>query len=128
MAAPADLMMWREASIISGPMPSPCATVTGLLVDMIANPTGYQVRLDWIERATREGGVMQFLRFGIFLVIGACLPAVFLKAADEPATANGTAAWSSKAAAGYLDARMDWWAGWKSSARDHATFSVSCHT
>jgi squalene-hopene/tetraprenyl-beta-curcumene cyclase len=71
---------------------------------------------------------MQFLRFGIFLVIGACLPAVFLKAADEPATANGTAAWSSKAAAGYLDARMDWWAGWKSSARDHDTFCVSCHT
>jgi squalene-hopene/tetraprenyl-beta-curcumene cyclase len=71
---------------------------------------------------------MRFIRFGILLVIGASLHASFLEAADEPATANGTAGWSSKAAAGYLDARMDWWSGWKSSARDHDTFCVSCHT
>jgi squalene-hopene/tetraprenyl-beta-curcumene cyclase len=36
--------------------------------------------------------------------------------------------WSPKAAAGYLDARMDWWATWPKSARDHGTFCVSCHT
>jgi squalene-hopene/tetraprenyl-beta-curcumene cyclase len=46
-----------------------------------------------------------------------------LFAADEPSPA-----WNSKAAAAYLDGRMDWWMSWKSAARDHETFCVSCHT
>jgi squalene-hopene/tetraprenyl-beta-curcumene cyclase len=36
--------------------------------------------------------------------------------------------WSPKNAAAYLDQRADWWIGWKSSARDHGTFCISCHT
>src|SRR5437879_3184979 len=39
-----------------------------------------------------------------------------------------SAAWSSKAAATYLDDRMTWWISWPQSARDHDTFCVSCHT
>ena len=39
-----------------------------------------------------------------------------------------SAAWSSKAAATYLDDRMSWWISWPQSARDHDTFCVSCHT
>ncbi|HEV2448752.1 MAG TPA: hypothetical protein VGS58_22620, partial [Candidatus Sulfopaludibacter sp.] len=36
--------------------------------------------------------------------------------------------WSAKSAAAYLDGRMEWWMTWKSAARDHDTFCVSCHT
>jgi len=36
--------------------------------------------------------------------------------------------WDAKAAAGYLDQRVDWWMGWPRAARDHETFCVSCHT
>jgi squalene-hopene/tetraprenyl-beta-curcumene cyclase len=48
--------------------------------------------------------------------------AIPLFAGDDAAT------WSPKNAAGYLDQRADWWIGWKSSARDHGTFCISCHT
>jgi squalene-hopene/tetraprenyl-beta-curcumene cyclase len=36
--------------------------------------------------------------------------------------------WSPKAAAGYLDGRMEWWLHWPNAARDHDTTCVSCHT
>jgi squalene-hopene/tetraprenyl-beta-curcumene cyclase len=45
---------------------------------------------------------------------------------SKPAHTDNT--WDPKAAAGYLDRRMEWWIGWKNSARDHGTFCVSCHT
>jgi len=48
--------------------------------------------------------------------------AVPLMAGDEAGS------WSPKSAAAYLDQRADWWIGWKSSARDHGTFCISCHT
>jgi squalene-hopene/tetraprenyl-beta-curcumene cyclase len=36
--------------------------------------------------------------------------------------------WTPKAAAAYLDERAAWWQGWKTAARDHGTFCISCHT
>ena len=42
--------------------------------------------------------------------------------------ADEAGSWSPKGAAAYLDQRADWWIGWKSSARDHGTFCISCHT
>jgi squalene-hopene/tetraprenyl-beta-curcumene cyclase len=42
------------------------------------------------------------------------------------ATAPGS--WDPDAAVKYLDARAEWWTSWKSAARDHDTFCVSCHT
>lgn len=36
--------------------------------------------------------------------------------------------WDPGKAAGYLDSRIEWWMTWKSAARDHDTFCVSCHT
>ena len=51
-----------------------------------------------------------------------CCLATGLFAADQPAN------WSPKSAAAYLDGRMEWWTTWKSAARDHDTFCVSCHT
>ena len=44
-------------------------------------------------------------------------------AAQAPA-----ASWDPGAAAKYLDARLAWWTTWKTSARDHDTFCISCHT
>lgn len=37
-------------------------------------------------------------------------------------------AWNAKGAAAYMDQRAAWWSTWKSAARDHDTFCVSCHT
>src|SRR5437899_284664 len=36
--------------------------------------------------------------------------------------------WDARAAAAYLDARQTWWSSWPTSARDHQTACVSCHT
>jgi squalene-hopene/tetraprenyl-beta-curcumene cyclase len=44
------------------------------------------------------------------------------------AAASDSPAWSSKAAAAYLDQRAAWWETWPQSARDHGTFCISCHT
>jgi hypothetical protein len=41
---------------------------------------------------------------------------------------SSDSSWDPKAAAAYLDRRMEWWSTWKSSARDHGTFCFSCHT
>ena len=37
-------------------------------------------------------------------------------------------AWDQKAAATYLDRRLEWWMEWPKAQRDHQTFCVSCHT
>ena len=57
--------------------------------------------------------------FGFALILAAC-------SQSKPAPAAGL--WDPKAAAAYLDRRMQWWIGWKNSARDHDTFCFSCHT
>ncbi|HEV2423945.1 MAG TPA: hypothetical protein VGZ29_03860 [Terriglobia bacterium] len=50
-------------------------------------------------------------------------------AADtKPRSSPNSAKWSPKAAASYLDGRLEWWMGWPVAARDHGTFCVSCHT
>jgi len=57
------------------------------------------------------------------------LVAGFLVAWPSPADEDHAAAtWSPKAAAAYLDRRVDWWMGWPRAARDHGTFCISCHT
>jgi squalene-hopene/tetraprenyl-beta-curcumene cyclase len=59
------------------------------------------------------------------------LPALFSAAlfAQSPASPSGrNAVWDAKAAASYLDGRMEWWITWSSAQRDHETFCVSCHT
>jgi squalene-hopene/tetraprenyl-beta-curcumene cyclase len=42
--------------------------------------------------------------------------------------ANASPAWSPAKAAAYLDKRATWWSTWPTSARDHGTFCISCHT
>jgi len=58
---------------------------------------------------------------GVVLFAAAATLAVAARPADPPA-------WSPKAAASYLDGRMDWWLQWPSAQRDHDTACVSCHT
>ena len=58
----------------------------------------------------------------------ACLTASLFAADNPPAVSTNSAAWSGKAAAAYLDGRLNWWMGWPVAARDHDTFCVSCHT
>jgi len=60
-------------------------------------------------------------------ILAACF-AARLFAADKPFSTTGSASWSGKAAAAYLDGRLAWWMGWPTAARDHQTFCVSCHT
>ena len=36
--------------------------------------------------------------------------------------------WNARAAAAYLDGRLEWWLRWPNAARDHDTTCVSCHT
>jgi squalene-hopene/tetraprenyl-beta-curcumene cyclase len=65
------------------------------------------------------------------LAVATCLGASLL-AGQSPTANNGQTntekSWDKKAAAGYLDQRAAWWATWSSSARDHDTFCISCHT
>src|SRR5260370_39734304 len=55
----------------------------------------------------------------------ACAIAVLLGTAPQQAAEPS---WNSRAAATYLDGRLDWWLGWPNAARDHDTACVSCHT
>jgi len=61
----------------------------------------------------------------IVAVVGVVLT---LSACSHSKAGPADSVWDPKAAAAYLDRRMEWWAGWQNSARDHDTFCVSCHT
>jgi squalene-hopene/tetraprenyl-beta-curcumene cyclase len=52
--------------------------------------------------------------------------ALSLAACSRPPPSTG--AWDPRAAAAYLDRRMQWWTEWPKAARDHGTFCFSCHT
>ena len=60
-------------------------------------------------------------------VLTAGLAAISFAADKAPASAD-SASRRDRAAAAYLDGRLNWWVGWKTAARDHDTFCVSCHT
>jgi len=60
--------------------------------------------------------------------LGAAAAALTIFSVASKAGSNDAASWDPKAAAAYLDQRADWWAGWPTSARDHDTHCVSCHT
>src|SRR5215831_13819306 len=57
-----------------------------------------------------------------------CSVALTLVACSHGKAAPADGVWDPKAAAAYLDHRMQWWIGWKKAARDHGTFCFSCHT
>ncbi len=65
-------------------------------------------------------------RLAAIAISVACLAATAGAAWQPPEPASRS--WSSRAAADYLDARLDWWLHWPNAARDHETTCVSCHT
>jgi squalene-hopene/tetraprenyl-beta-curcumene cyclase len=75
---------------------------------------------------------MAILRTSFRASFLAALFSVSLLSQSEPPPAVSDrardATWDAKAAAAYLDGRMEWWMGWSSSQRDHETFCISCHT
>ena len=65
----------------------------------------------------------------IAMLVAACaltVAAIAPSAAQTPA--SSTPGWNGRAAAAYLDGRMDWWLHWPNAARDRDTTCVSCHT
>ena len=63
----------------------------------------------------------------VLLTLSGCVIAfsLIVSARAEPIAVMS---WDQKAAATYMDGRLDWWMTWPSAARDHETFCVSCHT
>src|SRR5215831_918553 len=62
------------------------------------------------------------LLIGFLILTGAVASAI----AQRPAATIPTP--ELRAAAVYLDNRLDWWVHWPNAARDHDTSCVSCHT
>jgi squalene-hopene/tetraprenyl-beta-curcumene cyclase len=60
-------------------------------------------------------------------ISGIAIVALFASASGSAAEL-GSANWSPRSAAGYLDQRINWWLNWPTAARDHDTHCVSCHT
>jgi squalene-hopene/tetraprenyl-beta-curcumene cyclase len=54
--------------------------------------------------------------------------ALGLAACSKSNPSPADSSWDPKAAAAYLDRRIEWWMGWHESARDQGTFCFSCHT
>ena len=64
----------------------------------------------------------------IGIVVAACALTVAGLAAVTAQSRVPAAGWDARAAAGYLDGRMEWWLHWPNAARDRDTTCVSCHT
>jgi len=92
----------------------PCAPGLGHVQMGETGTNGGSARGDRFVRLAHTAAVC-----GIALALTAC-------AQSNPAHSQNT--WDPKAAAAYLDRRMEWWIGWDGSARDHGTFCFSCHT
>ena len=78
------------------------------------------------SRTIRPGGE-SMNRKTISFLVGFAIALVF--AVKSLPAQKGTAHETElRAAAGYLDGRLDWWEHWPNAARDHDTQCVSCHT
>jgi len=64
----------------------------------------------------------------LFRTVAICGLGLAMVACSQRRATSPEGAWDAKAAAAYLDRRMQWWSTWKTSARDHGTFCFSCHT
>jgi squalene-hopene/tetraprenyl-beta-curcumene cyclase len=74
---------------------------------------------------------MKLTKWMCLLAVLASSASIGLRAAPasgDDASSGASQSWDQKSAAGYLDARAQWWTTWPKAARDHDTFCVSCHT
>ena len=67
-------------------------------------------------------------RLELTRIVAVCGIALASVACSHGSVASSDSTWDPKAAAAYLDRRMEYWIHWKGSSRDHGTFCVSCHT
>ncbi len=82
-----------------------------------------------MREAWINGGSARASRFVLLAcIIPVCGIALTSAGCTQSNTAHSDNTWDPKAAAAYLDRRMEWWIGWNGSARDHGTFCFSCHT
>jgi squalene-hopene/tetraprenyl-beta-curcumene cyclase len=74
---------------------------------------------------------MKLTKWMCLLAVLASSASIGLRAAPasgDDTSSGASQSWDQKSAAGYLDARAQWWTTWPKAARDHDTFCVSCHT
>ena len=62
------------------------------------------------------------------LKIAVLLTGLLLGPSTIHAQSADAGTWDARAAAAYLDQRVEWWSGWETAARERGTFCVSCHT
>ena len=62
------------------------------------------------------------------LTIAVPLAGLLLGPSTIHAQSGAAGTWDARAAAAYLDQRVEWWSGWETAARERETFCVSCHT
>ena len=62
------------------------------------------------------------------LTIAVLLAGLLLGPSTIHAQSGDAGTWDARAAAAYLDQRVEWWSGWETAARERETFCVSCHT
>lgn len=62
------------------------------------------------------------------MLVAACALTVAAFGAVAAQSRVPTPDWDARAAATYLDGRMEWWLHWPNAARDRDTACVSCHT
>ena len=82
---------------------------------------GWQHRRGW-------GGAGCFSQCVRVVIILSCLAFAAAGCSRGESRPAATRSWDPGGAAAYLDRRMNWWMGWATSARDHGTVCVSCHT
>src|SRR5262249_15941718 len=71
-------------------------------------------------RSSQANGLVRLVAlFGFALTLAGC---------SQSKPAPGAGLWDPNAAAAYLDRRMEWGIGWKTSAPDPDPFCFSCHT
>jgi len=70
------------------------------------------------------GSIMRLVSTSVFSAVA--LATIACSQQGNPASPASN--WDPRAAASYLDRRMEWWITWKDAARDHGTFCFSCHT
>src|SRR5437762_1094540 len=106
----------------SGHCAEPSAVARAMTRMRTGTPTVFlDTRLEYIYRRCMKLATLLGLS-----AAGVCAIAIVDAApADDPA---GAPAFNARAAAGYLDGRMEWWLHWPNAARDHETSCVSCHT
>jgi squalene-hopene/tetraprenyl-beta-curcumene cyclase len=81
-----------------------------------------------VRQRHHERATVIRMRATVLVATLATIGVIAGSAAPAPQSHGSAPSWNARAAAGYLDGRMEWWLHWPNAARDHDTACVSCHT